>query len=170
MKRCIKNQNTKIELEIVAVLNINTDYSVAASKKPTVEYRELADSLQLLKKQLEEYRNFVRSIVSIIKNFGFDVVDEYQSSKSYSYYVQFTPEPYKGFEDEMLELDVKFRISDHYQESSSVTEGNPSSKNAGVIFKSFVVEGVNHSDIASAMLDVKHICQDLKIGNYSKLL
>jgi len=169
MKRYIKGSINRIEIEIVMVMEYSD--SIAAANRPVIEYRDLSFDHQLTSAQLEDYRNFIRSAVSIIYNFGFDVVDEYQSNKSYSYYIQFTPQPYKGFEDELLELDVKFRLSDHYQESNNTTDQstNTLSNASGTIFKSFVVEGVRHTDIAETLLHIKNICKDLKVGDYSKL-
>lgn len=164
MKRYIR-QVTRIELDIIAVLNIAE--TVESSKN--VEWRELPASYQLSNAQFEAYQNFIRSAVSIIRKFGFEVVDEYQSNKSYSYYIQFTPEPYAGFEDKMLQLDVKFRLSDHAKISQAVTSEPITTKSSGVIFKSFVVEGVEHSNIAATLLDIKEICLDLKQGDYDRL-
>lgn len=156
-----------LELEIIAILK-NSDNAVESSKHIELEERKLPLEYQLSDAQKEAYENFVRSVVSIIYNFGFDVVDEYQSSRSYSYYIQFTPSPYKGFEDEWLELDVKFRLSEHYSINKSVIE-QTTPKTEGVLFKSFVVEGVEYDNIAATLLAVKNICKDLKIGDYSKL-
>ena len=78
----------------------------------------------------------------------------------------------------MLELDVKFRLSEHFHDklenidddstdSDNITD--LTTKTQGVIFQSFVVEGVRHDDIAATLLHIRHICEDLKAGDYSKL-
>lgn len=169
MKRILKP--TKLTLEIVAVLNTASDSpEVAAAVDVDAEYRDLDFEYQLSNEQLSRYRDFVRSCLSIVKNFGFEIVDKYQSDISYSYYFQFQPNQYAGFEDSNLELDVKFRLSDHYQLSESSPDSDASTKREGVIFRSFVVEGVAHDDILSTLKAIKEICQDLKVGDYSKLL
>ena len=88
----------KYSVEIIAVLNVDQSGdvpSIAASHDSvTLEYRDLDYKYQLSPVQLSTYQNFVRSALSIVKNFGFEIVDKYQSDKSYSYYYQFTPTPY----------------------------------------------------------------------------
>ena len=63
MKRYIR-QTPRIELDIVAVLNIAE--TVESSKN--VEWRELPASYQLSNAQFEAYQNFIKSAVSIIRN------------------------------------------------------------------------------------------------------
>lgn len=166
-----KVPHTRIELEIIAVLNDDL-FSVAASvSSDKLHWRDLPAEYQLTTQQFETYRNLISSIVSAIRAYGFDIVDEYQSNLSYSYYIQFTPTPYKGFEDEMLELDVKFRIS-NYEESKKITKNITKTTSTGkpVTFKSIIVSGFEHANIAEALLDIKHICQDLKCGDYSAFI
>lgn len=180
MKKYIRSDNiVRVELDICAVLALSmTNTNVAAAKKDLIQQRDLPFEYQLTDKQFEAYKNFIRSAVSVIKKRGFYVDEEYQSNKSYSYYIRFTPTPYIGFEDKMLELDVKFRLSDHYQQSDSIdTEGEESDDTAssdtsisGTIFQSFVVEGVTHDNIAATLLDIKTICEDLQVGDYSRLM
>lgn len=166
MKRVLKLN--KIEVEIIAVLNIQSD--IAADVE--LEYREMDFKYQLTNAQLMTYQDFVRTVVAAIDKRGFEIIEQYQSSKSYSYYIQFTPEPYKGFEDQMLELDVKFRLSDHYPEhgGDSLLSDDPTNRTRDVIFKGFVVEGVTHDNVASVILDINEICNDLKRGDYSRLM
>ena len=184
MKRYIKSNQikNKIEVEIIAICPNLASYDIdlAASKKVNLQYRNLKSEWQLTSEQFEAWKNFINSVVAIITKFGFGIVDDYQSGESYSYYVQFTPQPYLGFEDEMLELDVKFRLSDHYQDQRKEKSEHTASyidrkaiakesKNSP-IFTSFVVEGIKCDDIAATLLRIKNICQDLKVGDYSKLL
>ena len=155
----------RLGLEIIAVLNMNSESLVASKQEEYVEYQELDSEYQLTNKQLSDYQNFVRSCLSVIKKCQFDVVEKYQIDKSYSYYFHFTPVPYSDFQDSPLQLYVKFRLFDHYQNIASVVGSDASTENEGVTFKAFVVEGVAHDNIAAALKDIRDICIDIKHGN-----
>lgn len=64
------------QIDIMCVLNTEHDSNVAAGHDVTVEERDIDFKYQLTNQQLSAYRNFVRSCVSIIKNFGFDISDK----------------------------------------------------------------------------------------------
>lgn len=181
-------QPLHLDLEIIVVADIPyTDIvatPIAAAKHNIeLEYRDLLKAeWQLTAAELSTYRSFLISMVSIIESYGFEIVDEYQSDESYSYYVQFTPTLYPGVLDnpeiripkkqnsDML-LDVKFRLSNHYEDGEGPLSvdslGRSSSK--GYMFKEFVVEGVKHESINSAIVDLQDICQELQLGNYARL-
>ena len=171
MKYYIKSKNStdRVEIEIIAVLSDNANSYVGSAHNIDLEYRDLPIEYQLSRKQFSAYVNFIKSVVSVIDKLGFDISDEYQSKKSYSYYVQFTPTPYIGFEDQLLELDVKFRLSNHYQTFDNISDDLTKPKTEGTIFSEFVVEGIKQDDIAATLLNIKNICVQLKQGDYSGL-
>lgn len=169
-------QRTKvIELEIEAVFNTAMKQEVAANARIELEDRDMPEEYQLSYNQYVAYKNFVNSVVSVIRNFGYEMLEQYQSSKSYSYYITFKPDRYYGFEDD-IQLNVIFRLSDHGQQISpklveeADNDSNPKKelKTEGRVFKEFVVEGVRCENIADALVQVKSICKDLKVGDYSK--
>lgn len=155
-------------LEIICILNTDLIQDEEISADTKIEWRDLKNDYQLTSDQLIAYNNVINVIVEHIKRIGFDIVDEYQSDLSYSYYIQFMPITYEGFEDKSLGLDVKFRISDHAlpEKFESIRNSN---KSAGVMFKSFVIAGITHDSIQSAVAHVKKVCEDLKVGDYSEL-
>ena len=184
MKKLIKPIH--LELELIAVLNDSIGGSVsmpiaAAKHNVKLEYRDLPLEYQLSSKELSTYHNWLRSMTSIIVSYGFEIVDEYQSDESYSYYVQFTPvaDLTDDIPDRVLLfqpgtdilLDVKLRLSNHYQEGGpQLADSVERSTSSGKIFSEFVVEGIKHEDINSAIKDLQGICKDLTQGDYSRLI
>lgn len=184
MKKLIKPLH--LELELIAVLNDsifeNMAIPVVATKHEVkLEYRELPLEWQLSSKVFSIYKNWLCSMASIIASYGFDIVDEYQSDVSYSYYIQFSPRA--DLTDENPDrvvlmqdntdilLDVKLRLSNHYQDPDEPV-GARIERGSGTqrIFSEFVVEGVKHDDLNSAIKDLQDICKDLQQGDYSRLL
>ena len=184
MKKLIRSLH--LELELIAVLNDSIGevmpISIAAAKHDIdLKYRDLPLEYQLSKKELSVYHNWLRSMASIIVSYGFKTVDEYQSDVSYSYYIQFSPQADLTDEnpnrtvlmqkDTDILLDVKLRLSNHYQEGGpAVADSIERSQSSGKIFSEFVVEGIKHDDINSAIKDLQNICKDLQQGDYTRLL
>lgn len=186
MKRYIRAKRSQhIELELIAVLADTFDYPVTTSQHDIeLEYRELPKEYELSQEQLSKYKNFVRTMASIIVNSGFEITEEYQSPKSYSYYLKFTPEPYEGILENDVDrsiprktgtdfiLDVKIRLSDHYvhpEDETAISDSIGRSKTSGTVFDEFVVAGVATDSINTAIKELHDICQDLKVGDYTKL-
>lgn len=182
------NNPTHLELEIIIVVDISVSDSsslpvVAAKHNVELEYRDLLKAeWQLTPAELATYRSFLISMTSIIESYGFEIVDEYQSNESYSYYIQFTPALYPGVLDNPeikipkkqnsdVLLDVKFRLSNHYEDGEAplTVDSLARSSSKGYMFKEFVVQGVKHDSINSAIVDLQEICQELCLGNYSRL-
>ena len=172
-----------LELEIIAVVDdaLISMPVVAAKHDVSLEYRDLPSEWQLTDSELSTYRSFIISMASIISSYGFDIVDEYQSEDSYSYYLQFTPMLNPGVLDNTevpipmkagtdLLLDVKIRLSNHYINGQpTTTDSVARSISSGAMFKEFVVEGIKHESINAAIVDLQDICQHLRMGDYSRL-
>lgn len=183
MKRFIRSQH--IELEIIAVLADMHNAEITATQHDVnLEYRDLPKQYRLSPEQLSKYKNFVKTMASIIVNSGFEIVEEYQSNKSYSYYIKFVPELYEGILDADEEhsiprksnsefvLDVKIRLSDHYvhpEDEEAISDSLGRSRASGTVFSEFVVADVSTTSINVAIQQLHDICIDLKSGDYSKL-
>lgn len=181
--RCSSNSVKHVELDITVILA--SPQQIAATKHDIVlEPRKMKLEYQLTDAQYNAYKNFLRTAASIIASAGFEFVDEYQSSKSYSYYIQFTPKLYEGVTktdagDPIpkkagtdIILDVKFRLSDHYEteeDESSIGDTIGRAVTSGIAFKEFVVAGVTHESVNTALADIRNICEDVKVGDYSRV-
>jgi len=184
MKKLL-NKPQQFELEIVVVMEGIVQSEIAASEHPIkLEPRnELKVEYQLSPKELAAYRNFLSTVASIIENQGFIFVEEYQSTESYSYYIQFTPVLYDGILDNDTDhliprksnsdvvLDVKFRLSNHRLPTGPIAQDSNSRNSAsGRIITEFVVGNLTHSTLSATIKDVQEICADLKCGIYDRLL
>ena len=185
MKTLIKPKKPiHLELELIAVLDPTKfgDIPIAAAKHDVnLEYRDLPIEYQLTKPQLSVYQNWIRSMASIIASYGFDIIDEYQSEDSYSYYITFAPIADVDYDDPNklvlmksgtdLLLDVKLRLSNHYLPTGPVASDSIDRvTHSGRMFSEFVVEGVTHDNINTAIKDLQRICQDLSQGDYTTLI
>ena len=133
-----------------------------------LEHRELPVEYQLSKEQFARYEDFIVTVIGAIKSRGFTIIDEYQNSESYYYYIQFTPEFYDGTEP-LIIYDVKFRLSEHPMVNKSSDSKSPKT-NRVPIFRSFVVNGVEHNSIISTMNEIVNILNDLHAGDYESLM
>lgn len=158
-------------IDITAVLS-----SAPIQSTEEVEYREnLSEDKQLTDEQFGAYKNFIRTILSVIVKRDFKIVDKYQSPESYSFYVEFEPKFFAGIIPDFM-LGVKFRLSDHYQtKESNMTKDldvktNTSEEFSGTIFADFVVDGVSQDGLVSTIKTISNICDDLMCGDYNTLL
>lgn len=165
----VKYAKSREPITIQVVLDLILGANIQASDE-LIEYRNTKSEYQLTPKQLETYRNFIKTVVTTIKKRDFIVVDEYQSAISYSYYIEFIPKFYDGIEPEIV-FGVKFRLSDHYQSNETpITKETESRSENSIIFTSFVVDGVKYDNIVSVISEITQICNDLQAGDYTNLL
>ena len=164
MKKYISVKSTDkpiYELEIVAVMDIVADVN---SSNDILKHGNPYD-YQLFDKEFEIYKDFIRTAVSIIKKWDFEVIEEYQSNISYSYYIDFIP---KTYEDTDYKLRVKFRLSNHTTpEIDRDIEELKSSANR--IFESFIVNDVTCSSVKSTLKEIADVCNHLQLGDFDAL-
>lgn len=92
---------------------------------------------------LEDYRNVVRSVVSVICGSGYCVVGEYHNIQDYSYDIQFTSRLTPESNREEFNLDVRFRLK--------------------IDERCEIIIGDNlYNNIAAALLNIKSICMDFR--------
>lgn len=169
MKILVSPQKTgnRYELEVIAILNepatVKTD--VAAGTDVKLEWRDnLPADYQLTNAQYNGWYDFLNSAVSFITTVGFEITDQYQSKQSYSYYVEFKPTFYEGMEPDNADvLVVKFRLSNH-NPVMKINEDNTSTISPNRVFRSYVVDGITHDHLMSALKAIKHACLDIKSG------
>ena len=147
-------------LDIELVLNNNIDEDL--------EHRELSKEYQLTDEEFQAYSDFITTVIMVIKNRNFEIVEEYQSDKSYSYYIQFVPEFYDGIEVP-IRFDVKFRLSD-YKGNNKMYNVENKNKVGEPIFTSFVVNGVEHKKFYDTLVNIINILNDLQAGDYKSLI
>lgn len=114
---------------------------------------------------LNLWDDFVDTILNTIHYYDFDITDEHQSGKSYSYYISFYPISEDGvrFEEEVK---VIFRLSDHRLKREMNTKYNRIKK---AVFKSFEVNSESYETPYDVMEAVVKICDGLQQGDYQVL-
>lgn len=166
MKKYISAKSVSIpiyELEIVAIMDITAD--VNSSNDILKHKHDMPYEYQLFDKEFEVYKDFIRTAVSIIKKQDFEVVEEYQSNVSYSYYIDFIP---KTYEDVDYKLRVKFRLSNHTTpEVGRDIEELKSSTNR--IFRSFIVNDVTCDSVKSTLKEIADVCNHLQLEDFDAL-
>lgn len=110
--------------------------------------------------ELTAYNDLIETVLGLIKSHKFEILRNYQSKKSYSYYIDFLPN--RGSEV----IEIRFRITDHSKRS--LNDETAFSGSAPII-KSFVMGSKRYSNLVDIYKAVKNICDDLLKGDYSAL-
>lgn len=139
------------------VLTDEKDYIRSDVRDPL----SIKEKYRLSTEEINDWICFVDSVVSMIRDYDFDIVDEHQSGKSYSYYISFYPTSEDGRRFSK-EIKVVFRLSDHRNEQEHT-------KSSKTIFKNFEVNGEKYPSTYSVMMAVDRICESLQNGDYAVL-
>lgn len=110
--------------------------------------------------ELTAYNDLIETVLGLIKSHKFEILRNYQSKNSYSYYIDFLPTR----SNEVIE--IRFRITDHSKRS--LNDETTFSDSAPII-KSFVMGSKRYSNLVDIYKAVKNICDDLSKGDYSVL-
>lgn len=151
--------------QIEIVIEFNNQLQDIASSKVTPR-PNLKEDQQYTDEQLQWYNDLIDTICNIIENYsGFTILNEYQSSKSYSYYIEFEAFTQSG--ESLGEFTIKFRISDHYSKGRHRYKSVATSK--ATIFRSIVVNNISQDSSIETATFIQHICDELLLGNVAVL-
>ncbi len=154
MKRIIKPKRW-IEIVVYVDPSLPQDIAATEQKHPSSQFKFTDSELQL-------YLNFVDAMISPIEAHGFKIVKEYQSNKSYAYYVHFYPVNKIG---ELLdEVYLIFRVAEHLMKHREVTIAKRR------FIKNFTINDLNYDDVKLFQDRVDYICDRLSEGDYSELI
>ena len=124
---------------------------IAASR---IHQPSIRRELQMTNTQISAYEDFLDTIASIISSHGFTIINEYQSKRSYAYYITFeVPNIQETWT-------IRFRIADH---DSSGTF-NPPKKNytRPTIFRKITIgNGQEFTSYFQAIKAIGYICDGL---------
>ena len=112
--------------------------------------------------QQGHYYDFINTVESVITSFGFEITAREQNNISPSYYFNFVPKDVDG--NEMDEITVRFRISDHPPKRGG---DNVTVK---AIFKSFWFGNEKYPDQYSLIFGVEEACRAIQRGDFSRLM
>ena len=139
---------------------IEYDYIVSERVALRIEHRQNDGYSD---EQINEYNEFIANVYNVVVSYGFDILKEFQSSESVSYYVDFRP---KGVDGNPLDvIRIRFRISDHPLKKGKGGD------NFGVdaIFKSFWFGGEKYENMVALVFGVQKACDAIRVGDWSAL-
>ncbi len=118
-----------------------------------MEFEEV--EVEFSEDQLVKYDDMVCDVCAEIERNGFVIEREWQSEKSYSYYIEFPV-------TEEDSVRIRFRISNHRKK-------NRGGDNVGVklVFKTFLFGGKWYRDPLSLVNGVEAFCEAIKRGDFS---
>ena len=156
MKRYVHPIKNWIEITLhVIPENKIQDIAAVTLKHPNSKFKLTDEELQI-------YEDFVESTLSILYGHDFKIIKDYQSRRSYAYYINFYPVSKDG---EILDLvKVIFRIAEH--EMKHGEEGIQKD----VFIKSFTINNITYDKIMPFRERVSYLCDRLQEGDYDQLL
>ena len=111
--------------------------------------------------ELDIWSSVVESVINELDIRNFEIIKQWQSKGSYSYYVDFYPVSKDGIKLERVQ--IRFRISDH----GRVGKGSQEKSSRRPMFRNFTVN--DFTCPANLKNLVGEICDDLMSGDYSTL-
>ena len=156
MKRYINNK--KRWIEIVVYIDPSLPQEIAA-----VELHHPSSKFKLTDEELQIYEDFVESMISPMQARGFKIIKEYQSNKSYAYYIDFYPVDKQG--NLLDEIHVVFRIADH-----DLSHGRQGAVSSERFIKSFTINNLSYDKMLPFIKRIGIICDHLQEGDYDELL
>lgn len=163
MKRVIKS-STKTKNKLVILLELDESYEQIAAGQFIKPVSNISKKFQLDDEQIAAYDDFINSIRSVLLARKFEIIEEYQSDSSYSYYIVLYPVTEAGTKLDAFE--IEFCISDH--KNKGLNE-NKTTTSHNRIFKSFIVGGNRYPSTVAVMIAVSEVCDRLKNADYSVL-
>jgi len=158
----------KREIEIVIAFN-NIEDLVASNRVSQIN--QLPENQKYTDEQLNWYNDLIDSIYSVIEDYaGFNIIDSYQSSQSYSYYIEFEAVDKNG--QSLGDFTIKFRISDHiepHKHHHNTRAKQQAKRNHVTIFRSITVNGVTTNGLIDTVNLVTQICDGLLEGDLNVL-
>lgn len=115
--------------------------------------------------ELAIYSDFIDTVYSIVASYNFNIKEDRQSNKSYSYYIVFEPTDTNGnpFEGG-IKFEIVFRISDHRN------SGSRDFLNSKKLVKSYIYDGEHFSNLYDIMVKVDKDCRLAQAGDFSSIV
>lgn len=151
------------------------------SSETHVEYRpNLTPEQQYTEEQLIWYNDLIDNVLNALEDYaGFNIIDDYQSDDSYSYYIEF--EAFTSEGQSLGNFTVKIRIADHLEPRKRRALNRPansrtaeevaknSANKKSKIFRSIKINEVSQSGLVAVMQTIWRVCDELLAGNVSVL-
>ena len=153
-----KMYDAKYLIEIV--FNYEPNYEDVAASARVSHPKSIKKSKRLTDAQLRTFNDLVDSMIGPLIKRKFIIKNEYQSKRSYAYYVDFYPVDRQGvkFNDTVR---ILFRASDH-----DLVHGEEGFVAEDLILKSFTLLGETYTDPFALQRKVIDICEHLMDGDF----
>lgn len=162
MKIFCNNTSPKYVIDICGYLSpdsqaLNASVEMQHPKSINKIYR-LTDT------ELDIWRSVVESVVNELDIRNFEIIRQWQSRRSYSYYIDFYPVTSDGTKLDLVQ--IRFRLSDHGKGVHKVEH----TRDRKLMFRDFTI---NDFTCPANPLNLKNLigqmCDDLMKGDYSTL-
>lgn len=124
--------------------------------------KNIAKHRRINELKLQILNDIAASALSSIQSCGFEITQNRQYKKDYSYYIQFNATDKEG--NLLVPVGIRFRISNHKMKGNE-TELNSET----VVIRSFVVRGKHYENSVSIIQTISMICRELRNGNLDVL-
>jgi len=163
MKKLIYNEDSRMnDAKYLIEIVFNYDYKsddVAASER-VKHPLNINKKFKMSDSQLQTYNDLVDSMIAPLIKRKFIINSEYQSKRSYAYYIDFYPIDREGNRyDESVRL--LFRASDH-----AIQHGEEGQLSEDLVLKSFLLFGEEYKDPFALQRKVIDICEHLMDGDF----
>lgn len=148
------------EYFIDIVFNYGPRNSTIAASDRVKQPKIISDTNRLSQSQLNTYNDLVDSMLGPLVKRKFIINREWQSTRSYAYYVDFYPVDRQGNRFDNL-VRIIFRAAEH-----DITHGEEGLVDEDLILKSFTLMGETYKDPFDLQRKVIDICEHLMDGDF----
>ena len=160
MKRVVRPKVIEKTIDILVTIDDFKQFEdIAAAKPVEIRHPSIKKSHKLSDDALSLYTGFIKCIVEVIENHDILITDNYQSGKSYAYYIDTETTGY--VDGERVKFIVHFRIGDH--PNYSIDQRSSSSEGGAVIaVKKVQIGSYVSENYARAMLYFNKVCEGIR--------
>ena len=158
MKKWIHSSNELEKRTITITMIVEEESEDIAASDYLNHPKSIKKSKRITDKHLQYLNDIIATFDHNIQAAGFPIVDRHPGSNSYSYYIEFIPITESG--EELLPIDLIFRVSDHFSRSA---EGSKNSSFARII--GFTLENEDFDKASELIYEGVRILRELKKGN-----
>lgn len=163
MKKLIKSDDSSIyDAKYLIEITFNYDFNtsnIAASER-VKHPLNIKKKFKMSDSQLQTYNDLIDSMIAPLIKRKFIINNEYQSKRSYTYYIDFYPVDREGNRyDESVRL--LFRAADNV-----IQHGEEGQLSEDLVLKSFLLFGEEYKDLFALQRKVIDICEHLMDGDF----
>lgn len=147
-------------LEILLTIG-QLDQIAAASK--IKHPASISKEYLLTDEQLQILNDIVDTTITNILYYNFKIVSEYQSKKSYSYYIRFKPVDKNN--EPLPDFKIVFKLANH-----PIKGRNTKQPERSTFIKSFIVNDEVYTNPIEFISKIQKVCESISEGDYSVLL